>query len=96
MPRLDHDAHAPRLESAAERLGDLLGHPLLELESVREHGHQAGNLAQPDDAALGQIADVDGSKKGQHVVLTQRVERNVLDQDHLVVVLLEHGSCDHL
>src|SRR5579864_7001015 len=43
---------------------------------------------------LRQVAHVAGAEEGQHVVLAQAVERDVLDHDHLVVVLVEDGACD--
>ena len=33
---------------------------------------------------------------GQHVVLAQAVERNVLDDHHLVVILVEHRAGNDL
>src|SRR5256885_3055738 len=42
--RLDHDADARRLEDAAERIGNLIGEPLLDLEPPRKDLDDAGNL----------------------------------------------------
>src|SRR6266852_4749790 len=34
------------------------------------------------------------AEERQHVVLAEAIERNVLDEHHLVVVLVEHSACD--
>ena len=35
------------------------------------------------------------TEKGQHMVLAERVEINILDYDHLLVVLLEEGGAEY-
>src|SRR5579864_136460 len=91
---LDDDANPPGRERPVERLRDLLRHLLLKLQAVGEDADQARDLAQANDLALRQVAHVAGAEEGQHVVLAQAVERDVLDHDHLVVVLVEDGACD--
>src|SRR4029077_20814621 len=51
-------------------------------------------LAESDYFSLRQIADVAAAEKREHVVLAQAVERDVLDQHHLVVVLVKDGASD--
>ena len=77
-----------------ERLRDLLGHALLQLQPVREDADQARDLAQADHLPSRQVAHVAGAEKRQHVVLAKAVEGDVLDHDHLVVVLVEHRVGD--
>ena len=94
MTRLDDYADSPRGQLIVQRLGDLLGQALLELEPVGEHPDQTGDLAQPDDPALWQIADMAAAEERQHMVLAKAVERDVLDEHHLVVVLVEDSARD--
>ena len=81
----DH-RHAERIDLLADGLGDLVGHPLLDLQPPREHVHEPGNLAEPDDARLRNVGDVALAEERQQVVLAQAVEIDVLHDDHLVVV----------
>src|SRR5712692_7215863 len=96
VPSLDHDSHSPGRDRLVQSLRDLVGHALLQLQAVGEGADDARNLAQADDLPLRQIADVAAAEERQHVVLAQAVERDVLDEHHLVVVLVEYSAGDDL
>jgi len=88
MGRLDHDPDALRLESLHQEVRDLLGHPLLHLEATAYISTTRGSWRGPTpgdpDVGDGRVAE-----EGQQVVLAERVERDVLDDDHLAVADLE-------
>ena len=80
--------------AALEEFGDLLGQPLLDLEPPGIHLDDARDLRQPDDAAARDVGDGRGAEERQQVVLAQRVERDVLDDDHLAVADVEDRVVD--
>ena len=56
---------------------------------AREDVNGARDLADADDAPLRDVADVRLAVEGEEVVLAERVEGDVLEDDHLLVRLLE-------
>ena len=60
-PRIDMQRCVPsqttatpqRIDLLADGLGDLVGHPLLDLQPAREHVHEARDLAEADDPRRG-------------------------------------------
>ena len=91
--RLDDDADALRLEPVLEELRDLLGEPLLDLEPARVHLDDARDLREPDHPAARDVGDRRRPEERQQVVLAERVERDVLDDDHLAVGDVEDRRC---
>src|ERR671914_550554 len=93
---LDHDDDAARLEGRHQRVGDLAGHPLLHLRPPGVDVHQPGELGQPGDMPLfvGRVPHMRHAVERHQVMLTDRVDLDVLDQDHLVVIGVEHGVQD--
>ena len=96
MIGLDHHAHAVRLQGLLQRVRDLVGQALLHLEPPGEHLHDPRDLAQSEQSSLGNIGDVRLSEERQHVVLAERIQLDVLDEDHVVVLLDEHARSDRL
>ena len=47
-----------------ERVGDLVGHPLLDAEATGQHANEPGQLADPDDLLVGDVADPRPPKNG--------------------------------
>ena len=88
------DADALRLEPLLEEVGDLLGQPLLDLQAAGVHLDDPRDLRQPDDPAARDVGDRRGPEERQQVVLAQRVERDVLDDDHLAVGDVEDRAVD--
>src|SRR5690606_26769395 len=81
----DHHAHAARLQHPLDAARDLRGHLLLHLEAARVGVHHPRELADADDLAIGQVADVRLADDRRHVVLAVRLELDVAQHDHLVV-----------
>ena len=58
MLGLADDDDSLRFERLHERIGNLLGEPLLNLKAPREQIDDARDLGQADDVAAGKVADV--------------------------------------
>src|SRR5215510_1192020 len=76
---LAHDGHTHGIDLLADRFRDLVGHALLDLQPPREDVDEPRNLAQADDAALGNICDVTLAEERKEMVLAEAVEVDVLD-----------------
>src|SRR5690606_22356411 len=94
--RLDHHAHALRLEDVPDRLRDLVRHPLLHLEPPGEHLHDPGELRESHDPPVRNVRDVHLPEERQQVVLAERVHLDVPDHHHVLVVLFEDPLADDL
>src|SRR5258706_9294748 len=81
------DTNSARVDSGVDCLRNLARHPLLHLKPSGVGVHQAGQLAQAHDPAIRHIANVHAPEERKQMVLTQTVERDVLDHDHVVVAL---------
>src|SRR5262245_7974340 len=86
MRPFTYHRHAERIDLFADRLGDLIGHPFLDLEPPRKDVDQTRNLAETDDSFTRDVRDVALAEKGEEMMLTERVEIDVLDDHHLVVI----------
>jgi NifU-like protein involved in Fe-S cluster formation len=85
------------LQRPLDRLGDLRRHRLLRLQPARIDLDDAGELRQADHAAARVVADMDLADEGHHVVLAMRIERDVADEDHvLVAVDLLEDALEHV
>lgn len=71
---LDVDGDAVRVDALLQEIGDLDADALLHTEATAEEVHQARELGEADDVALGDVAYVDIAVEGQHVVFAQRME----------------------
>src|SRR6266576_1579781 len=85
MPRLDHHANSLRFDRLLDRLGNLSGQPLLNLEPPRENLNQPRNLAETNDFSIRNISHVYLAEEWQHVVLTQAEHLYILYDHHLVI-----------
>src|SRR2546426_10155509 len=74
MDGLEIHRHAMRLQHPGERVGDLPAHPFLHREAPGEKPNQTGQLGDPDDVLVGDVAHVGVPEKRKGVVLAQRVE----------------------
>ena len=81
-------------EAVLQELGDLLGQALLDLQPAGVHLDDARDLGQADDPPARDVGDRRGPEERQQVVLAERVERDVLDDDHLAVVDIEDRVVD--
>src|SRR5712691_2224172 len=87
MATLVNDTDPARCDNGIDRLRDLPSHPFLKLKPVGVSVDQARQLAQTYDPAVGNIADVRTPKERKQMVLTQAEERDVLHDDHVVVIV---------
>ena len=85
----DQHRDAARLELRHERVGDLAGQALLNLQAQREALDQARQLAQAHDLAFGQIGNVRLPHERQHVVFAHRIEGDVFEDHDFVVIFVE-------
>src|SRR3981189_95337 len=86
MPGLDDDADALRFDGVLDRLRDLRGQPLLDLQAAREGFDEARYFAQADDFSVWDISHMHLAKKRQKMVLAQAEHFDVFHNHHLVVV----------
>lgn len=96
MLRLDDDDDPKGIECRLDAVLDLHREALLHLQTTSEDVHDTWQLAQPRDVAIRDIADMHLPEEGEHVVLTEGIEVNILDDDHLPVVLFEHSRSEDL
>src|ERR1700694_1509850 len=94
MIGLDDDAHADGFQVLVQTLSDLRGHPLLHLEAPAVQLDQARQLAEADQPAARDVADMYPAEEGQQVMLAERVHLDVLDDDHVFVGLGEGGIAE--
>src|SRR5216683_2394514 len=85
MPGLDDHAYALWLDGVLDRLRNLRGQPLLDLQAARERFDEARYFAQADHFSVGDVGHVDLAKKRQKVVLAQAEHFDVFHDHHLVV-----------
>src|SRR5690606_2932410 len=83
----DDHPYPLRLQMLLQRVGDLIGEPLLDLKPTGEHVRQAGELGQPYNLAVRDVGDSSRTENVRQVVLTFGVDWDVLDDHHLVVLL---------
>ena len=82
------------MEGLLDAVADLLRQALLDLQAAGVGLHHAGDLGEPGDAAVRDVGDMGLADEREHVVLAQREQLDVLDQDHLAVRLREYGGTD--
>ena len=93
---LDDHSDTSRLELVLQVVGDAFGESFLGLGSAGVKGDQPGELRETEDALARQVPDVRDADEGQHVVLAERLQRQVLHQYELVVTLVvgERGEVE--
>ena len=87
---LHHNRYTLRLQCVLQCLSDLSGHSLLNLQAPGEHVYQPGNLRQSDDGPVGDICHMGLAEERQQVMLTQAVELNIFDHDHVIIVFAKN------
>lgn len=96
MLGFNNNANAESTSDLFNGIGDLGGEVFLYLQAPGVHIDNASNFRQANDFAVGNIGNVTNTDKGQQVVLTQGVELNVFDDNHLAGITGEEGVVDHL
>ena len=87
VDRLDDDADAVRLEHLVDRIGDLRGELLLDLQAPGIDLDHARELADADHAAARNIGHAGVADDRRHVVLAMALEANIAQHHHLVIAL---------
>ena len=90
----DHDSEG--MQRLLDTLLDLKRHALLHLQTVGKDVHHAGYLRESGDIAVRDVGYVGLAIERQHVVFAEGEEVDVLDDDHLGIVLLKEGIGEHL
>ena len=96
MRRFHHDGDAERRDLVADRVGDLVGQPLLHLQAAAEDVDEPRNLAEADHLVARNVGDVALAEERQQVMLAQAVEVDVLDDHHLAIIDREQRVVEHL
>src|SRR6266567_819655 len=94
MAGFDHYADALWLDYLLDGLGDLGGETFLNLQATGKQFDEARNLAEADDAAIGDVGDVDLAEEREQVVLAEAEDFDVFDDDHFIVVHGEEGALE--
>src|SRR5947207_15450649 len=89
MLRFDDDRDATRLNLLVDRLGDLRGQALLNLQPASIHVDQPRNLAQADHPAVRDIPDMTLAEKREQMMLAQAEQLDIPDDDHFVIRNIE-------
>jgi hypothetical protein len=85
----DDDSDALGLDHFLDRLGDLGGEALLNLQATRKEFDEARDFAEADDTSVGDVGDVNLAEEREQVVLAEAEDLDVFDDDHFIVV---HGE----
>ena len=91
VDRFDDHSDAKWLKRVLDAFLDLAGQAFLDLKPSRIRVDNAGNLAQSHDVPLRDVRDMCLAKKRDHMMLAHGINFNVLDNDHFLVIFLEHG-----
>lgn len=81
LRRLDDNAHPVRLDGLRDGVGNLLGHPLLDLQSSTVHLHDTSKLAQTEHLLIRQVADghLRTKEDEEKVSISQSIDRRVIN-----------------
>jgi hypothetical protein len=96
MARFHHHSHAPRSNEFHYGVRNVLGQSLLNLQASAEHLGDPWELRKAHDGVVGLIANVHPPRERDHMVFAHAKDLDVLDHDHLVVVLGEDGLVDNI
>src|SRR3990172_70647 len=90
----DDYANPVRVQAGVYEIGDLAGHPFLDLQPAGEEIDNPRYFLKAHYLSVWQIGDMRLAKEWQHVMLAQAVEFDVAHDHHLVVLLVEDGIVD--
>jgi hypothetical protein len=94
--RLDDDGDTNGCDLFSNRVGDLIGEPLLHLQAPAEDIDQARDLAEANHLRARNIRDMAPAEERQEMVLAEAVEVDVLDDHHFAVINREKRVVQHL
>lgn len=87
MNSLDHDTGAKRLQHGHNLVCNLIGQPLLHLQSLRISLHHACKLTESQDTLAGNVRNVDVANEWEQVMFAHAGKGNVAD-DHAGVAVV--------
>ena len=96
MLRLDDDRDPERMQRLLDAVADLYGQALLDLEPAGVGLHDASDLAQSGNLSVRNVCHMSLADEGAHMVFAHRVQLDILDDDHLLVLLVKNGLLDDL
>src|SRR5450759_644438 len=94
MFRLHHDCYAGRFEACHERLCNLRGEIFLDLQTTRKDIDNARDLGKPNHLSIRNVSDMRPSGERKKMMLTERIEFDVFDQNDLARIRLKNGIVD--
>src|SRR5215470_16422557 len=83
MLRLDHDTDAAWLQAFHQRVRNLNGELLLNLQPARENIDNARNFGKADDLSIRDVSHVRAADEWQQMMFAHRVKFDVLHQNDL-------------
>lgn len=93
---LHDDGDTTRADSLHDRKGDLLREAFLDLKAAGEGLGNTGELAESENKLVRDVADRDLAGERNKMVLAEREDVDITDNDHLLVVLGEDGVVDNV
>lgn len=82
------DFHNPKRETRRSKSG--------KIEKKKVWWAKPGQLGEAENFAVGQVTDGHFADEGDQVVLAHGEHFDILDKDHLVVILVENGAIQYL
>lgn len=96
MTGLHDHGYALRLQDLSDRERHLLRQPLLDLESTGEHLCEACQFGETQYSSIWDIAYVHLSSEGYHMMLAQREDLDIFNNDKLIVIFMKDSSVDQI
>ena len=94
--RLNDHRHAQRVEGFLYAVFNLLGEAFLYLQPAGKSIYHTWYLTQAHNSSVRNIRHMRLAHEGHHVMLAEGIELYVLHDNHLLVVLVEHGRTQYL
>ena len=94
IPRAETSVRPDVVLALIEKLRNLLGHALLNLQTPGEHLHDARALAQANQLAIGDVSHMQAPHKGQMVMLAQAIVINITHDGHFTVSYIKDRIID--
>ena len=96
MSGFEDHPQATGLEDVRQRVGNLLSEALLNLEAPGEMFDEPWNLRKAHQAARRNVSHVGLTEEGQEVMLTEAVERDVLDENQRLRWIVEDAAVQYI
>jgi hypothetical protein len=93
VPRIDDNEHAVGCERSIECGGNIFTESLLQLRPRSDHVEKPGNGAKAHQVFGGQVGDVGNTGEGQQVVLADRPQLKVAQQNHFATLASVSVPC---